>query len=114
MLKIDGTTIYLTQGDTFDAEIDLKIEKDGECKKYEPEEGDSIRFALKASYSNTLPLILKNIPTNTMILRLESEETKLIQARAMPYVYDIELTQADGTVITFISEAKWYSTNEVH
>ena len=114
MLSINGTTIHLTQGDTFDAEIDLKIEKDGYSSKYVPEEGDSIRFAIKSSYKSEEPIILKEIPTDTMRLRLESEETKLLKAKAVPYVYDIELTRADGTVVTFICEAEWYSTNEVH
>lgn len=120
MLKVDGTTIYLTQGDTLDITLDLTYELledaplDTPEEPYVPNEGDSIRFAIKSNYKDTNPIIVKDIPTDSMRLRLESSETKLLQARKKPYRYDIELTQSDGTVITFIDRAEFYSTDEVY
>ncbi len=55
----------------------------------------------------------KIIPHDSMNLRLESEETKLLKAGGLPYVYDIEITMADGTVDTFIERAKFVVTEEV-
>ncbi len=106
MYEIKGNTIYLTRGDTFQAQ--LKIMQNGTV--YTPVEGDSIRFALKRSrfnsnktkYLDKEPLIVKNIPIDTMILQLDSEDTaSLIFDK---YDYDIEITMADGRVDTFIKD----------
>ena len=61
-----------------------------------------IRFALKRSYNDSEVLIYKEIPYDTMILRVDSEDTKELQQPGV-YVYDIQITFTDGTVSTFIS-----------
>ena len=38
---------------------------------------------------------------------------ELLQSGGVPYVYDIEITMADGTVDTFIDRAKFIVTEEV-
>jgi hypothetical protein len=68
---------------------------------------------LKSEYNDPEPLILKTIPNDTLILRLESSETKQLEVRKVPYVYDIELTTSTGTVDTFLS-GTLYSTEEVY
>ena len=110
MLKLKGNAIYLTKGDTLDVDVQIT---DSEGAEYVPETGDSIRFALKSDYSDLEPLIIKDIPISTMQLRLESEETKILKARKVPYVYDIQITLKDGTVDTFIDRQKFYVTEEV-
>lgn len=107
---INGTTIRMTRGDTLKAVIGIK-NPDG--SDYTPIEGDSIRFAVKEYYSQRSPIIVKTIPTDTMLLWLEPEDTKTLR---MPqkYVYDIELTHANGDVDTFISRAELNITEEVH
>ena len=45
-------------------------------------------------------LILKEIPTDTMVLELEPSDTKSLSFGT--YVYDIELTTATGSVSTVI------------
>ena len=65
--------IILTRGDTLILDIDIY---DAEGNVYEPEPTDVLRFALKESYSDEEPLILKDIPIDTRQLRLESEDTK--------------------------------------
>ena len=108
MVTISGTTITITKGDTLEVVIEITTQ-DGE--PYTPDAGDSIRFALKRSYTDSRPLILKEISTDDLTLRLEAEETKQLQIS--PYVYDIQLTKADGTVDTFIDRAKLFVTEEV-
>ena len=114
ILVISGNTITLTKGDTLDVEVQILQKTDwGEWVEYTPITGDSVRFALKAKYTDPEPLILKDIPISNMRLRLESEETKLLNASKVPYVYDIQLTMIDGTVDTFIDREKFYVTEEV-
>jgi len=110
MVNINGTTITITRGDTLDALVEI-IQSDGNPYPVQPD--DVIRFALKQKYSDREPLLRKTIPHDSMNLRLESEETKLLKAGGLPYVYDIEITMADGTVDTFIERAKFVVTEEV-
>lgn len=110
MIKINGSTIKMTRGDTLRVTLTLKDE-DG--NPYTPLPGDSIRFAMKRSYDEDTPLILKDIPNDTLELVLNPEDTKdLPQPSA--YVYDIEITYANGDVDTFIDRATLKLTEEVH
>lgn len=109
MIKISGKTIRMTKGDTLEVPINI-MTKDG--KPYIPSEGDVIRFAMKREYNDAEPLILKVIPNDTLILRIESDETKDLEIRKVPYVYDIELTTVTGTVDTFLAGGL-YLTEEV-
>lgn len=107
---INGTTISMTRGDTLKVIVGIK-NPDG--SDYTPIEGDSIRFAVKEYFSQSSPVIVKVIPIDTMLLWLEPDDTKNLK---MPkkYVYDIELTHANGDVDTFISRAELNITEEVH
>lgn len=114
--NISGTSITLTRGDTLRIKINITL--DGE--EYTPVEGDSIRFALKhptlnakkTDYKDIEPLILKPVPINTMILELEPSDTKKLQFGS--YIYDMQITFADGRVDTFITEASFKITPEVY
>lgn len=115
MYSINGTTISLTRGDTLLVQVEMT--RDG--TPYTPVEGDSVRFALKSGLNSTgkdmkesTPLILKDIPIGTMILELEPEDTKSLSFG--DYVYDIEITFANGKVDTFIANSKFKLTPEVH
>lgn len=115
--KINKTAITLTRGDTFIVTVSLKY-KDG--TPYEPTSADTVRFALKSkrmlagntAFYDKEPLILKDIPTNTMELRLDPEDTKDLLFGQ--YKYDIELTRGDGFVCTFIANADFEIAPEVH
>ena len=112
MLKVKGTTVTHTRGDSAELLIGINIERsDGTKEPYTPEEGDVVRFALSDHYDDDNPLILKDIPIDTMLLQLEPEDTKGLEFGE--YVYDVELTTADGYVDTFIERAKWKLTEEV-
>lgn len=110
MITINGTTITITRGDTLDLKVDI-FNPDGSA--YAIQEGDVIRFAVKQRYTDREPLLVKEIPNGTRNLRLEADETKLLNAGGVPYVYDIQITMADGTVDTFIDRAKLIVTEEV-
>lgn len=106
--SVKGTTITLTRGDTFAANIGI-IQPNGD--PYIPSEGDSIRFAMKGSTKDDEVLILKEIPIETMRLVLDSEDTKDLEFGN--YVYDIQLTKSTGEVDTFITKSTLVLTEEV-
>lgn len=107
--SVQGTMITLTRGDTFSALITIT---DPDDKPYTPVEGDRIRFAMKTDYNEESPLLIKEVPIDTMILTIEPEDTKNLAFGK--YVYDIELTKATGEVDTFITKAILKLTEEVH
>lgn len=108
-VKINGTTITLTRGDTLNVKLNLT---DSEGEPFIPSENDSIRFAMKKNIADRKTLIFKEIPIDTLTLRLESEETKNLP-QPSEYVYDIQITMEDGTVNTFVDRAKFIITEEV-
>lgn len=107
--SVSGTMITLTRGDTFTASITIT---DSSGNPYTPVVGDHIRFAMKSDYEDEAPLLIKDIPIDTMILVIESSDTKNLEFGK--YVYDIELTKATGEVDTFITKATLKLTEEVH
>lgn len=106
--EISGTSISLTRGDTFEALVSVT---DSEGNPYVPSEGDSIRFAMKSRYEDYAPILVKDIPIDTMTLVLKPEDTKNLKYGN--YLYDIQLTRATGEVDTFIPRAKIKLLEEV-
>ena len=106
--KVKKNTIYLTRGDTFKAHLSIS-NPDG--TEYIPVEGDTIRFALKENIEDQECLILRDIPIDTMLLVLNPEDTKELEFGS--YIYDIQLTKANGDVDTFITASKLKITAEV-
>ena len=105
--KKKGYDIELTRGDYFATVI--SITENGEA--YEPQEGDTLRFAMKhnelkadgSDYTDDEPLLEIQIPTDTCLLQIQSSDTK--ELAFGEYAYDIELTRADaaeGKPDTFI------------
>ena len=113
--SIKGNTIALTRGDTFMGKISLVI--DGE--PYVPSDDDVIRFAVKnkdmtpgkKEYVDEEPLIEKTIPNGSLILKLDPSDTKELDFG--DYVYDVQITLADGSVTTFITASTFRITPEV-
>ena len=116
MVRISGTTITMTRGDTLCVDIEMMLGDE----PYTPSAGDVIRFAMKTpamtsgrkEFVEREPLILKTIPNETCQLVLNPEDTKPFDFGQ--YVYDIEITMEDGTVDTFISESTIILAPEVH
>ncbi len=107
-IKVQGNRISLTRGDSM--HVTVSILQNGE--PYIPQEGDSIRFALKKDFDDEEPLVYRNIPIDTLQLILLPEDTKPLEFGK--YWYDVELTKADGTVDTFIGPERFNITEEVH
>lgn len=109
MVDVNGTKITMTRGDTLVVKYNLKS-VDGQ--PYTPSDGDTCRFAMKKNYGDEECIMIKDIPTDTMTLRIESNDTKDLP-QPSEYVYDVQLTFADGTVSTFVNKAKLKITEEV-
>ena len=113
--SIKNNVITLTRGDTLKALVSIKLNG----QPYEPVEGDKIQFALKNStltadgreYTDVRPLILKDIPIDTMVLELKPEDTKGLGFGK--YVYDVQITFTDGVVDTFIPATPFILAREV-
>lgn len=106
---VQGTTITLTRGDTFRAKISMTY-PDG--SNYTPASTDIIRFAMKKTVKDKKPLVLKEIPYDTMVLVIDPDDTKALDFGN--YIYDVELTKENGFVSTFITNSKLVLTEEVH
>ncbi len=88
--------IALIRGDTLRMQVEILVDDE----PYTPTDGDRVRFALKQSYSSSKVLIHKDIPNDTLVLHLAPSDTKKLAFGN--YVYDIEITFANGDVDTFI------------
>lgn len=108
MFSVNDNDISLTRGDTLFLTVDL-TDSDGD--PYVPQEGDTLRFAMKKKISSTELIMLKNIPISTLTFEIEPEDTKELKYGS--YVYDIELTDAHGHVTTVIL-GKFKITDEVY
>ncbi len=106
--SINGTTITLTRGDSLEAHIAIS-KADG--TPYTPNDNDRIRFAMKEYYTDPAPILIKEIPVSTMTLILEPSDTSKLSFGE--YVYDVQLTKANGKTDTFISKAKIIISEEV-
>lgn len=108
MQTIVGEIIVLTKGDTFKATVSM-IQSNGEL--YTPAEGDVVRFHMKKNYSDPDLLIEKIIPNDTLLLKLDPVDTSSLNVGN--YVYDIQITYANGDVDTFIDQGTLTLTEEV-
>lgn len=106
--SIKGTTITLTRGDSFAADISI-FQPNGE--PYELSSGDKVRFAMKKAVKDQKVLILRDVPIDTMRLVLYPEDTKDLDFGN--YVYDIQLTKSNGEVDTFITRSVLILSEEV-
>lgn len=104
MLQIEDNIIRLIRGDS--AEFDIEIlDLDGE--PYELQDGDVVEFSVKENIYAKSPLIYK---TGTEISISPADTARLPYQR---YVYDVQLTFADGSVDTIIPPTKFEILGEV-
>jgi hypothetical protein len=109
--KVEGTTITMTRGDTFRTTV--KMYEDAEqTSEYVPKDGDVVRFATKKKFKDTESVIFEEvIPNDTQVLTITPEDTKPMSFGK--YVYDIQITYANGDVDTFIDKGTLIITEEV-
>lgn len=106
--SVNKNNIILTRGDTFKAQVVIKDKSNNE---YVPGDGDIIEFGVKKNFNQEEFLIKKTVPNDTLILRIEAEDTKGLPYGT--YVWDMQLTKANGDVTTFITKASLTLTEEV-
>lgn len=98
--SVSKNKIILTRGNTAILEVFIDYAQTGE--PYTPKENDVIRFSVKKYLSDKTELFVKNISPETLLLRIESEDTaELAFGR---YYYDIQVIRFDGTIDTVISD----------
>lgn len=107
MVKVQGTTIYMTRGDT--ATINLSI-KDNNKNEYELEDGDIVVFSVKKNLSDDSYLIQKTFNEKEIII--EHEDTKNLSFGS--YLYDVQITFNDGKIATIITPSTLVLEGEVH
>ncbi len=99
-MEIDGTNLKMFRGDTECISIDMK---DEEGVPVPLVGGDTVYFTIKKSVHReeiVLQKIITDFNDGAAIIPFAHEDTKEIAPRI--YVYDIQLTRADGTVKTII------------
>lgn len=101
--------IILTRGDTFRAKITIRSSLNE--PEYNVSEGDQIRFCLKKYVNDKTPILIKNIPTDSLILEIESNDTSNLNFGE--YRYEVELTTASGDVCTIIENRVFHITPEL-
>lgn len=99
MLTIDNdNTIHLTRGDTARFRITQATNlATGEQYVFLPE--DTLEFTIKKSISDIEPVVHKTI-SGGEIIHLLPEDTKTLSFGR--YVYDVQLTLANGDIYTII------------
>lgn len=110
MLTIDkDNTIHLTRGDTARFRITQAMNlATGEPYVFLPE--DILEFTIKKSVNDTNPLIHKKVQGGE-IIHLLPEDTKSLSFGR--YVYDVQLTLANGDIYTIIVPTVFEIAKEV-
>ena len=108
-----NNAITMVKGDT--VILDLNV-YDQDDNKYVPEKGDRMRFALKKRYDENNPILVKDIPVDTMQFVIEPEDTKNLLCGEYHGrdKYDIELITAEGFIDTIIPRADFIILEEVY
>lgn len=90
--------IKLVKGDTFTQNIKIYTE---DLLRYVPKAEDKVTFAIWNKFTDTTPILAKELPIDTMIFSLTAEESDSFKYGS--YVYSVKIEFADGTVDTFLS-----------
>ena len=106
MLKVSGSDIQLTRGDSAFFELSITLE-DGTT--YTREDGDKLIFTVKKSYNSEYEYIQKEI--DGLDFAISASETSELDYGN--YWYDIELTTWDGGVYTVVGPARLIIREEV-
>lgn len=107
MLEVDGSEISLTRGDTAEFEVH-PLNPDG--TPYEFQEGDSVVFTLAKKWGAPSPIVEREVPTSTLLLRIRPADTGSLAFGT--YCYDIKVRNSStGDEWTF-ALGRWLVTNE--
>lgn len=108
MLEVSNKgEIKLTRGDTAYLTVSVKT-NDGE--PYTVKADDVLTLTVKSDYADKEALIEKKITGDTTF-HIKPEDTKGLEFGI--YVYDVQITTADGDNFTVIADKKFKVANEV-
>ena len=108
MFEVKGNDLYLTRGDTARLSVNImNVCDDGE---YTPAADDVFRFTVKKNVY-TDEMIFQKISKGNAVFKILPSDTKELDFAT--YVYDIELTTADGDVYTVVPYSMLYILKEV-
>ncbi|HZK23815.1 MAG TPA: hypothetical protein VFC74_00305 [Oscillospiraceae bacterium] len=110
-MRIKGTDIYMTRGDTENLYVSC-VDEDNVPIDFVA--GDTVYLTIKKS-TRTETVELQKVVTEFedggALIEFAPEDMKLFSFGS--YVYDIQLTQADGTVTTIVKPSKFVIEDEV-
>lgn len=110
-MKISGSDISMVRGDSETIVVSVNNE-DGSLRPLK--DGDTIYFTVKKdAYTDekALQKVITNFVDGTALIEIKPRDTRDLRYR--PYVYDIQLTEADGTVTTIIPKSTFRVSEEV-
>ncbi len=105
MQSVKNNTIYGIRGDTLVFKIALT--KDG--KDYVLSDGDKLTFTVKKTTTDTDALISKDVTSG--VITIDPSDTAKLDYGT--YVYDVQLTTADGKVDTVVPPHQFILKDEV-
>lgn len=106
MLKIVGTEIHLTKGDS--AYLNIEI-TNGQGVLYIPQTGDKVIMTVRNTLDNELAF-QKTVDAGTCIVIQPMDTLGVPVGR---YKYDVELNTVSGDVFTVIPKSTFYLEEEV-
>ena len=104
MFQIEDNAITITRGDS--ARIDITV-YDAHGEEYELQEGDALVFTVKSSVNDKEKLIQKS----GAVININPQDTQDLDYGK--YVYDVQITLANGTVNTIIEPSVFKIASEV-
>lgn len=96
MYNVFMNDISMHRGD--DAEFDIIVTDNTGCGEYTLQDGDSLKFSMKKSIDDSELVLTKNLNKSKLIIA--HSDTASLDFGS--YVYDIQLTFADGKIQTII------------
>lgn len=109
MLKVfDDNSVELTRGDT--ARLKVTVTNDNDGEEYTVQSGDTLTLSIKKKTKDSEALVAKTIKGSS-IFHIEPKDTSGLPFGS--YVYDVELTTAEGDVYTVITPSNFKITEEV-
>ena len=111
MMKVSGTKISLTRGDS----VIISVAATDGTNPFPLTTGDTIYFTIKADAGTSTKLVQKVITTFTVdgkaIITLNPADTKPLAYG--DYLYDVQLTLSTNEVITIIAPSRFTILEEV-
>lgn len=108
---VQGTNLSMIRGDSESITVSLTDEQGSSTPLID---GDTIYFTVKTTVHTTSKILQKVVTLfedGVAYIEITPEDTKSLIFR--DYVYDVQLTRADGTIMTIIPPSKFTIKGEV-